>query len=69
MVTKVGELYVGRQPQYIRGVANRKFAVAEMQKVQPNADYNHLTVVGHSAGADISMPSPSCIPIVKKVNT
>ena len=55
MVTKVGELYVGRQPQYLRGVANIKFAVEEMKKVQPNADYNHLTVVGHSAGADISM--------------
>ena len=27
MVTKVGELYVGRQPQYLRGVANIKFAV------------------------------------------
>ena len=55
MVTKVGELYVGRQPQYLRGIANIKFAVEEMKTVQPNADYNHLTVVGHSAGADISM--------------
>ena len=26
-----------------------------MKKVQPNADYDHLTVVGHSAGADIAM--------------
>ena len=51
MVTKVGELYVGRQPQYMRGVANIKFAVEEMKKVQPNADYDQLTVVGHSAGA------------------
>lgn len=55
MVTKVGELYVGRQPQYLRGVANIKFAMEEMRNVQPNADYDHLTVVGHSAGADISM--------------
>src|SRR6202140_2879123 len=55
MVTKVGELYVGRQPQYLRGVANIRFAVAEMEKVQPNADYDHLTIVGHSAGADISI--------------
>jgi hypothetical protein len=55
MVTKVGELYVGRQPQYLRGVANIMFATEEMKKVQPNADYDHLTVVGHSAGADISM--------------
>ena len=70
MVTKVGELYVGRQPQYIRGVANIKFAVEEMQKVQPNADYDHLTVVGHSAGADISMYFAKLYPDhVKKVVT
>jgi hypothetical protein len=55
MVTKVGELYVGRLPQIQRGVANIKFAVAEMRKVQPNADYDHLTMVGHSMGGDITM--------------
>jgi pimeloyl-ACP methyl ester carboxylesterase len=55
MVTKVGELYVGRQPQYLRGVANIKFIVEKMRSVQPNADYDDLTLVGHSAGADISM--------------
>jgi hypothetical protein len=55
MVTKVGELYVGRLTQIERGVANIKFAVGEMRKVQPNADYDHLTVVGHSMGGDITM--------------
>jgi hypothetical protein len=55
MVTKPGELYVGRLPQYQRGVQNIRFAVGEMKKLEPNADYDHLTVVGHSAGADISM--------------
>jgi hypothetical protein len=70
MVTKVGELYVGRQPQYLRGVANIKFAVEEMQKVQPNADYDHLTMVGHSAGADISMYFAKLHPeLIKKVVT
>jgi hypothetical protein len=70
MVTKVGELYVGRQPQYLRGVANIRFAVAEMQKVEPNADYDHLTIVGHSAGADISMYFAKLHPeLVKKVVT
>jgi pimeloyl-ACP methyl ester carboxylesterase len=70
MVTKVGELYVGRQPQYLRGVANIRFAVDEMKKVQPNADYDHLTVVGHSAGADISMYFAKLHPeLVKKVVT
>jgi pimeloyl-ACP methyl ester carboxylesterase len=70
MVTKVGELYVGRQPQYLRGVANIRFAVDEMKKVQPNADYDRLTVVGHSAGADISMYFAKLHPeLVKKVVT
>jgi len=55
MVTKLGELYVGRQPQYLRGIANIRFAIDEMHKVQPNADYAHLTMVGHSNGGDISM--------------
>ncbi len=55
MVTKVGELYVGRLPQILRGVANIKFAVEQMRKVQPNADYDKLTVVGHSMGGDITM--------------
>jgi hypothetical protein len=68
MVTKVGELYVGRQPQYMRGIANIKFAVEEMKTVQPNADYDHLTVVGHSAGADSSMYFAKLYPDqVKKV--
>jgi hypothetical protein len=55
MVTKVGELYVGRLEQIERGVANIKFAVEQMREVHPNADYDHLTVVGHSMGGDIAM--------------
>ncbi len=55
MVTKVGELYVGRLPQIQRGIANIRFAASEMKNVQPNADYDHLTMVGHSMGGDISM--------------
>lgn len=55
MVTKPGELYVGRLPQMQRGIANIRFAVAEMKKLQPNADYDKVTMVGHSLGGDISM--------------
>src|SRR6266568_534695 len=55
MVTKVGELYVGRLPQIQRGVANIHFAIAEMKKIQPHADYDKVTMVGHSMGGDISM--------------
>ena len=55
MATKVGELYVGRLTQIQRGVANIRFAVEEMRKLQSNADYNRLTLVGHSMGGDITM--------------
>ncbi|MCA6109679.1 alpha/beta fold hydrolase [Bradyrhizobium cenepequi] len=55
MVTKVGELYVGRLPQIQRGVANIHFAIEQMKKIQPNADYAKVTMVGHSMGGDISM--------------
>jgi hypothetical protein len=70
MVTKVGELYVGRLPQYHRDVANIRFAIDEMQKVQPNADYDHLTMVGHSMGADVSLYFAKMYPDkIKKVVT
>jgi hypothetical protein len=55
MVTKVGELYVGRLPQYERDIANIQFAIKQMKNVQPNADYDHLTMVGHSMGADVAL--------------
>jgi alpha/beta hydrolase fold len=70
MVTKVGEIYVGRLPQYQRGIANIRFAVEEMKKVQPNADYDRLTMVGHSNGGDISMYFAKMYPDqIKKVVT
>ncbi|MDI4234074.1 alpha/beta hydrolase [Bradyrhizobium sp. Arg237L] len=54
LATKVGEPYVGRLPVYQRGIANIRFAIGELRAVQPNADYDHLTMVGHSNGGDIS---------------
>ncbi len=70
MVTKPGEPYVGRLPQILRGVANIRFAVAQMHEVQPNADYDHLTVVGHSMGGDITMYFAKQYPdAIKKVVT
>ena len=70
MVTKVGELYVGRLPQYQRDIANIKFAIGEMKKVQAHADYDHLTMVGHSMGADVSLYYAKMYPDqIKKVVT
>jgi pimeloyl-ACP methyl ester carboxylesterase len=70
MVTKAGEEYVGRRPQYNRGIFNIMFAVEEVKKLYPNADYRHLTLVGHSNGGDISMYFARRHPeLVKKVVT
>ena len=70
LVTKVGEIYVGRLPQYQRGIANIRFAVDEMKKIEPNADYDRLTMVGHSNGGDISMYFAKMYPDeIKKVVT
>jgi alpha/beta hydrolase fold len=70
MVTKVGEQYVGRGMQYNRGIANIMFAIDELKKLQPNSDYRHLTMVGHSNGGDISMYFAKRYPeLIKKVVT
>jgi hypothetical protein len=70
MVTKAGEEYVGRRMQYNRGIFNIKFAVDHLEKVYPNADYKHLTLIGHSNGGDISMYFAKLHPeMVKKVVT
>lgn len=55
LVTKIGLPYVGRLSVYKRGEANILFVLGELQKIQPNADYAHLTLVGHSNGGDIAM--------------
>jgi hypothetical protein len=55
LMTKVGELYVGRRDVYMRCEANILFVLGELQKMRPNADYDHLTLVGHSNGGDVSM--------------
>src|SRR5216684_1248565 len=55
LMTKVGLPYVGRQAVYERGEANILFVLEQLKKLQPNADYGHLTLVGHSNGGDISM--------------
>jgi pimeloyl-ACP methyl ester carboxylesterase len=55
LMTKVGMPYVGRRGVYMRCEANILFVLNELQKRQPNADYGHVTLVGHSNGGDVSM--------------
>ncbi|WP_338828434.1 alpha/beta fold hydrolase [Bradyrhizobium sp. 27S5] len=70
MVTKVGEEYVGRRMQYNRGAFNIMYAIDELKKLYPNANYRQLTLIGHSNGGDISMFFAKQHPeLVKKVVT
>jgi pimeloyl-ACP methyl ester carboxylesterase len=50
-----GYPYVGRLATYERGAANIDFVLAELRKIQPRADYDNITVAGHSQGGDISV--------------
>jgi hypothetical protein len=55
LMTKIGEPYVGRLEVYEKGEANILFVLGVLKKMKPSADYDHLTLVGHSNGGDTSM--------------
>src|SRR6201994_59798 len=55
LMTKIGMPYVGRRGVYMRCEANILFVLGELQKRQPHAEFDHLTLVGHSNGGDVSM--------------
>jgi len=55
LMTHVGMPYVGRREVYMRCEANILFVLGELQKRQPHAEFDHLTLVGHSNGGDVSM--------------
>jgi pimeloyl-ACP methyl ester carboxylesterase len=55
LMTNIGMPYVGRRPVYLRCEANILFVLGALQKRQPHASYDHITLVGHSNGGDVSM--------------
>src|ERR1700744_2893191 len=55
LMTIPGKPYVGRQGLYQKGEANILFVLGDLKSRYPNADYNHLTMVGHSNGGDTAM--------------
>jgi len=55
LMTHVGQQFVGRREVYIRCEANILFTLGELKRRQENADYDHITLVGHSNGGDVSM--------------
>lgn len=61
LVTKVGELYVGRLPVYERGVQNIKYAVKELKKFSrtPTTIISRWSVIPTAATSRCSTPRNS----------
>src|ERR1700753_3343988 len=55
LMTIPGKPYVGRQGLYMKGEANILFVLGDLKDRYPDADYDHLTMVGHSNGGDTAM--------------
>jgi pimeloyl-ACP methyl ester carboxylesterase len=55
LVTREGQPYVGRLDVYRKGEANILFAFDRLKKLHTNANYDRLTLVGHSNGGDTAM--------------
>lgn len=50
-----GRFMVTRMSNWERGVANILFTVQEFKKLKPQLDWDHLIVMGHSNGGDMTM--------------
>jgi dienelactone hydrolase len=46
---------VVRRPNWERGVQNMLFVLQELRRTQPELDYQHLLLMGHSNGGDMAM--------------
>lgn len=49
-----GDLRKLRRPNWERGVQTLLFTLTELERTQPKLDFDHITLIGHSNGGDIS---------------
>lgn len=50
-----GNVYEKRKPLWELGVTSILFAIAELKRIEPNLDFEKITLIGHSHGGDIAM--------------
>ena len=61
---------VVRRPFWERGADNILFVINELKKTNPELDFKHITIIGHSNGADMTALFPQKYPnIVYKIIT
>jgi predicted peptidase len=49
-----GDLKITRRPNWDRGVENIRYVLNEFKKTNPELDFKHLTLIGHSNGGDMT---------------
>lgn len=54
LIPSTGVVQVVRRPFWERGVENIMFVINEYKKINPGLDYKHITLIGHSNGADMT---------------
>ncbi|WP_035669174.1 alpha/beta hydrolase [Flavobacterium sp. 83] len=55
LLPKIGIPQVVRRPNWERGAENILFVLNELKKTNPDLDYKHLILIGHSNGGDMSV--------------
>lgn len=65
-----GNPQIVRRPFWDRGADNILFVINEIKKTTPNLNYEHITLIGHSNGGDITALFPQKYPnLIKKIIT
>lgn len=59
-----------RKPFWERGVENMNFVISELRKSNPTVDFEHIILIGHSNGGDMTALFPIRFPnVVQKIVT
>ena len=65
-----GTPQIVRRPFWERGADNILFVIHELEKINPELNHKHITLIGHSNGGDMTALFPQKYPnIVKKIIT
>ena len=65
-----GNPQIVRRPFWERGADNILFVINELKKTNPDLDFKHITLIGHSNGGDMTALFPQKYPnVVEKIIT
>lgn len=57
-----GNLQIVRRPFWERGADNILFIINELKRINPNLDFKHISLIGHSNGGDMTALFPQKYP-------